>query len=411
MKARELFAITAALWLVMGAGPAALAGTLAPAQAQEDPAAEPAAEAATEEKDEGIPFALYVGVGYGSADADDLELDIYTTASHNSLNTFKLEGQIVSLAEIGWKLPYEKGDFRLVFNGYTEDSYSLHAVGSLGAMQGGAPGAVSNNFAWYTVDATDGLLTTVRNPPQWTPADDADMDGGADADEIRYEPANAFVTQRMIADDLENRTQTVDFKYGRTFGGRRYNGRWWAGARYFTFDGNVPLTAWISTFTDGSGYTDGSLFRLLNAGQEASAVGPLGALEARFNFFDQRLQFYLSGEAAFVIMDVNVDTGDFVTIVSDSASGTILPIDARISASRNKSTWQNRGEAGVRLHLKSGVSFEAAYNVTGYLDARLVPTELRIPENAQEASQGTSALFITRDIVQTGWRAGVSFQF
>ncbi len=54
---------------------------------------------------------------------------------------------------------------------------------------------------------------------------------------------------------------------------------------------------------------------------------------------------------------------------------------------------------------------EVAFFKTGYLDAILTPTELRIPQSAQELARGTSAIFATQDIVMDGFRGSVGFQF
>ena len=65
----------------------------------------------------------------------------------------------------------------------------------------------------------------------------------------------------------------------------------------------------------------------------------------------------------------------------------------------------------VRWRLRSGVSFELAYNITGYLDVILLPTRIRIAATEPEAQQGTSAVYNTQDLVFDGWRGGASFQF
>jgi hypothetical protein len=69
------------------------------------------------------------------------------------------------------------------------------------------------------------------------------------------------------------------------------------------------------------------------------------------------------------------------------------------------------GEFGVRYKLTNGVTFEAAYNISGFLDVVLAPPQIQIPTSPIEAPQGTSAIYNTQDIVTDGATFGVSFQF
>jgi hypothetical protein len=68
-------------------------------------------------------------------------------------------------------------------------------------------------------------------------------------------------------------------------------------------------------------------------------------------------------------------------------------------------------DAGARFNLKMGLTLELAYFKSGFLDAVLTPTEVRIPQSAQELAQGSSAIYASQDLVLDGWRASVSFQF
>jgi hypothetical protein len=143
-------------------------------------------------------------------------------------------------------------------------------------------------------------------------------------------------------------------------------------------------------------------------------VGPTGILEADFNFFDQRLQLYLLGQVAFMMTSLSTDSGLFATLLSTSTSGAgtvLVPVDGRLSESRDKSTWQNAAEVGARFKLKNGLQFELAYNATGLLDVILLPNQIQIPEKIVEAPQGSSGQYKSQDYVLDGWRFGVAFQF
>ena len=113
-----------------------------------------------------------------------------------------------------------------------------------------------------------------------------------------------------------------------------------------------------------------------------------------------------------MIMNINMDTGLFTTLVETTGQvGAKVPIPGHLEESQTKSTWQTGAELGMRLRLKNGLKLEASYGIVGFLDAIMLPTQLRIPDNQQEAAQGTSAIYNTQDYVLTGWRAGIAFQF
>ena len=117
----------------------------------------------------------------------------------------------------------------------------------------------------------------------------------------------------------------------------------------------------------------------------------------------------LGGQVAFMVMNLEVDTGEFFTVIE--VNNLITPANARLQTTRDKDSWQTMGEAGLRIHLKNGLSFELAYNISGFLDVVLTPPEIQIPGSQQEAGQGTTAIYNTQDIVTDGGRAGLSFQF
>lgn len=120
----------------------------------------------------------------------------------------------------------------------------------------------------------------------------------------------------------------------------------------------------------------------------------------------------MMGQIAFMVLDIKSDSGPFSSLVLNPTEPfTTLPASARLMKEQSKSTWQDAGEVGLRIKLKNGLGFELAYNITGYLDVIALPSKLRIPQNPQEAPQGTSATYRTQDLVIDGWRVGMSFQF
>lgn len=392
------------------------------AVAQDEPVS-PSEEAGGEETKSKLPFGLYVEAATGVATADDINTSITTLSTHRSLNYLSLEDQVHARAALGWKLPHGQGEFRLRFDGFKEDGYRFSARGLQAALDqellvedpllGNV--SISGNLDWWALDVENGTLHAERTPPVWDPlTDDTNANSVVDPEEVRYPNVDQEV-DNTIASDLQNRAQLIEFMYGRGFGSGRYTARWWAGFRYFTFKGNTPAAAWLLTTTKGEGYTDNALVPLLNFYAQADGFGPTGSMEADFNFFDDRLTLYLQGQFAFMLLDLSVDSGPFSTFVEQEPSGTeiryLIPIDAHLTATRNKSTWQDAIEAGIRYKMKNGLQLELAYHKTGFLDVILTPIRIAIPENVEESRQGTSALYRTQDYILSGWRAGVAFQF
>ena len=73
-----------------------------------------------------------------------------------------------------------------------------------------------------------------------------------DAEEVRYptdEECEADPSlgcrdiQKNVSDNLQNRFQNWDLLYGRVWGTRKFEGRWFAGLRYMTYEGNLPDAA------------------------------------------------------------------------------------------------------------------------------------------------------------------------
>jgi hypothetical protein len=399
-----------------------------PASAQTEPPPTGAPPAPTEEKKAKAPFGLYLEAGFGVSDGKDLDLSMSTLSSHVTTTTLSWEELSNARAAVGWKLADRKGDFRLVFNGYSEQGYGLESTGLVSQIVPGPSGTqplFSSPIPWWDLSIHDGSLTAVRTPNTWIPGEDTDADGVleenepansdtnrngfVDPGEQTVEAADLTVTRGM-ADNLQNRAQHWDFLYGNNWGPPRFRGRWWAGLRYFQYDGNVLATAWLATTELGLGYTEGEFYRLLNFAQGTKGGGPTASLEAQFRFFREHLALFVMGQAAFVVLSVEAETGPFMTTVRDETGATVT-VAGELSESLTKSTWQTGFEGGLRYRFDNGLELELVYNVTGYLDTVLAPTSIRIPATTSEARFGTSAIYRTQDHVFDGWRAGVSFQF
>ena len=94
-----------------------------------------------------------------------------------------------------------------------------------------------------------------------------------------------------------------------------------------------------------------------------------------------------------------------------TASAEKFLAQARLQESRDKSTWQNTGEIGVRFKLRNNLRFELGYSITGYLDAIILPSLIVVPETQDQINEGVTALYGTQDYDVEGWHAGMSFQF
>jgi hypothetical protein len=237
------------------------------------------------------------------------------------------------------------------------------------------------------------------------------MDGAVQQDEVTYGSADINFT-RGIESNLQNRVHTVDALYGRQWGPRRVEGNWWGGLRYFAYEGTVLQGAWLrAPLATGFGYTDGLAIRLLHPTQETTGAGPTGSLGFQVNFLDKRIQLFMNGQFAFLLSQIKTDTGDFFTLTQTSASDELLSGLSRLQAKRSRTSWHTHVDMGARLNLKKGLTLEMTYFKSGFLDAVLTPTEIRIPQSAQELAQRSSALYASQDLVMDGWRASVAFQF
>jgi hypothetical protein len=415
MKSRWIFVLgVTLLWAAAVARPIAAQDT--PAPADETEAAQAAESVEGEADQKKIKNGLYVEVGYGGSDMDPLDTTTRSSSTQSSSNSLTLDGMDYARAAIGWQLPGPKGRFRLVWEGYNENGYQFSATGMEASLATQNPPPIAENLRWWQLNAVDGNLTAERTPPTWTLADDDPANGGNNDGVIQQnEVTYAGVDQShnsTIAADLQNRVQTVDALFGREWGPRRIEGRWFGGLRYFAYEGTLLQGAWLrAPMADGAGFTDGLAIRLLHPTQKSSGIGPTGSLGFQVNFFDRRVQLFMNGQFAFLLSEVKTDTGDFFTVTNGNQNDEIVTARARLTAERSRTSWQTSLEAGARLNLKLGLTIELAYFKTGFLDAVLTPTDLRIPLSLQEVGQGTSALFATQDLVLDGIRGSVAFQF
>lgn len=414
MKSRWILVLgVTLLWAAGVALPISAAAQDAPAPADETEAARQAEATEGEADKKKFMNGLYVEVGYGTNDMDPLDTTTRTTSTQSSSNSLTFDAMDYARAAIGWQLPGAKGRFRLVWQGYNETGYQFSAAGlesSLGVMLPSNPPIV-DNLLWWQVTVVDGQLTSARTPPTWTLADDANMDGAVQQNEVTYSGADISHALNM-APDLQNRIQIVDALYGREWGPRRVEGLWWGGIRYFVYEGTLLQGAWLrGPMADGFGFSDGLFVRLLHPTQNTTAVGPTGSVGFQVNFFDKRVQLFMNGQFAFLLSKVETDTGNFFTLTNGNSNDDIVTGVGRLTADRSRTSWQTYVDAGARFSIKKGLIIEVAVFEGGFLDAVLTPTELRIPQSAQELGQGTSAIFATQDLVLDGWRGSVAFQF
>jgi hypothetical protein len=412
--------------LALGCAVAFGFGLCVPAFAQDDPEPETTTTQAAPDDDGGFwsRFALYVEVLYGQAEGDAFSASTATSETQTSVNAIALDEVDHTQFSIGWQLPEDKGRFRLMMTGWNESEYSFSGSGRRAVVsQGnpvGNPGQTLSEapVEWWRVRIDDGVFTSTSATPTWDPAtDDANGDGFISEDEIRYIP-NGFGTTRNVTDSLDTQAQTWDLLFERGFGGRRYSGIWSAGLRYFDYEGNTPVAAWLRTnFVNVpgqhggyQGFTDGATLRLINFTQDTTAIGPTGSVEFDVNFFRQRLVLFAKVMAAFVVQDSETDSGLFFSLV-DTASGALLPAEARVQEDRDKDVWHTAAEGGLRLRLVEGLHLTLSYYLYQYADALLMPTTFSIPNNQLQIDQGVEALFATRDLEFDGWRGGFSFQF
>lgn len=421
------------------------------------PAPEPAAPSAEQlTPASGRPrFALYVSAGYGSAGTDTIDISNETFVTTKAENFFEIDEQKNGRAALGWKFAAGKGDLRLLFNGYEEESYEFRSRGlqDFVTVPKDGPGSTRNCttedgdpclLPWWELTVQDGQLRSTRTPPTWSPFDDrgvcsVSMNPCTVGTQAQDCPGEACVTQGIVnpdevelgtvpdaqfevpfLDSLQNQVQTWDALYGREFGTRRLTSHWWAGVRFFEFAGNIPSASWVNVDFAGGGYPDGSFIRPIVYHVESRGGGPSGAWSIDWNFFEKRFVLFAKGAAAFTFNDLESDSGLFFVLVRPAPLPDVptlfVPAPARLQDQRNKSTWQTQATAGLRLNLRNGLELELAYQINGYLDAILIPITYNVPQNELQVDlddpfANVSAIFSTRDYVIDGYYGSVGFQF
>jgi hypothetical protein len=110
---------------------------------------------------------------------------------------------------------------------------------------------------------------------------------------------------------------------------------------------------------------------------------------------------------------METDSGDFFTLLQDpgSAGTALLSIPASVSSEFDKDVWNVNVEAGARVRLLTGLFFEIAYTIHSYHDTVLLPTQLTIPDVQARMDQPVGGVFRSQDLVYSGVRSSLSFQF
>lgn len=398
----------ALLWVCVGTKAAAQSDPATP----EPPAPTPEATAPPENPPWwGGKNSLYLEVGYGSDSVNRIDATTFTGLQSIATNDFRITDTTRARVVVGWQLPLDRGRFLIEFEGMSEDSSRLVAEG----LQRQVLGGNQNNqpeipLPWWSVVAENGDLTGQRNPPLWNPSlDDANFDGIAQSTEVRY-GAPDILTAARIPDTMQNRLQTYDLLFARTWGGRRIWGNWSAGLRHLVYRGNIPTALWLNSVNDpGLGFTDGEVNRLIAINQDATGWGPTGTAGVNFGFARRRLVLYAELGASFLLQDVSADTGEFFTYTAESS--TLFGAPARLRKKVSKSTWNTQGEIGAQVRILEGTHLLVSFRRTAYMDVLNIPVEINTPSRIGQASQGATAVFNTRDIRTDVFNVGLSFQF
>lgn len=404
--------------LAMGALAAGLCGGWQAARA-EDPAPKkdeaPAASAEPAKKKEpffGNHFAMYLETRGGPADIDDLRAPVSSGAQSNSIDEISFSSNKTGQFTIGWTLPRGRGQYLLTYTGVADGNFGLDAQGTQEKyVPVGTTATIDFLAPWWHLTINDGHLRVTKTPPVWGPADDLNGNGFPDPGELRF-PATTVDLQSTTPTDLGNLLQTWDLLYRREFGGLKIHARWAAGVRYLDYEGAVPIPTWLTGVpaVNGVGYSDGVQNPFLVMQQKTTGFGPTGSGEIDFSFFRRRLTLYGLVQAAYLMENLKADSGTFMYLARDNANG-LYPGPGRIHDDLNKSSWNTTVEVGVRVKILEGFHFIADWNKTGYLDTVVVPADLSIPTNAQQTELGTTATFVSRDLIVTTVNVGLSFQF
>jgi len=389
----------------------------APAPAPPAPPAPPAAAEAPKKKEPffGDKFALYLEVRGGPASIDDVATPVTTTASSFTDTTVKFGSDKTGQFTVGWTLPRGRGQYLLTYNGVADGAYDLESTGFQNSYidESGVATTPPGPLPWWHLSIHDGHLQSSRTPPIWNPAtDDADNDMLPDAGEMRY-PTTTHALSRSVPEDLGNQVQTWDLYYRREFGGVRVRARWTAGLRYLDYSGAFPVPAWLmsSPGESGIGFSDGVQNGVIIMQESTTGWGPVGSGEVQGNFFRQRLTLYGVAQAALLNESLEGDSGAFTYIARDPSQPNGLVGAGHIETKVSKSAWNTMFEVGVRFRVLEGFHVIADWNRTGYLDVAIMPTSLSIPSNSTQTALGTTARFLSREIVVSSLNLGLSFQF
>ena len=398
-------------------------GVLSPGTRAEDPAPpKPDATAtpaeAPKKKDPffGDRFAMYLETRGGPASVDEVDNSLSSGVKSNSLNSLNFDGRKSGQFTVGWTLPRGRGQYLLTFTGFDDGDYELEGTGTQSTyvtQGGGQPITIGFQLPWWQVSVRDGQLSATKTPPVWNASlDDANGNARPDPDEMRY-PVTTVSIAANYPTDLGNRIQTWDLYYRREFGGVRIRSRWTAGVRYLKFDGAIATPAWVTGASSaaGFGYTDGSQTDFILMKQSTTGFGPVGSGEVDFNFFRQRLTLYALVQAAFLMENLETDSGTFTYYSVASGSTGYLPGPGHLEESVSKSAWNTTFEAGLRVKILEGFNLILDWNATGYLDTMLLPTQVSIPDNATQILLGTTGRFVSRDFVIQSINLGLSFEF
>jgi hypothetical protein len=124
----------------------------------------------------------------------------------------------------------------------------------------------------------------------------------------------------------------------------------------------------------------------------------------------------MMGQAAFLLQTLEADSGPFVYLAKEPSTPSGQPVSyltgsGRIQEDISKSAWNTTFETGARFRVLEGFHIFLDWNITGYLDTMLLPTELSVPNEAGQIALGTTARFVSRDFVVSQVNFGLSFQF